>query len=81
MLECCIPAAGTAQPITICIFTARLKNNLIDEDLAWEIAKKYKDKDFSYTDCLSFAVMTRLGCRRAFAFDQHFRQMSFLVFP
>ncbi|HAG09571.1 MAG TPA: VapC toxin family PIN domain ribonuclease [Desulfotomaculum sp.] len=52
-----------------------------DEDLAWEIAKKYKDKDFSFTDCLSFAVMIRLGCQKAFAFDRHFRQMGFLVFP
>lgn len=52
-----------------------------DEELAWEIAKKYKDKDFSYTDCLNFAVMTRLGCQKAFAFDQHFKQMGFLVFP
>lgn len=52
-----------------------------DENAAWELAKKYTDKDFSFTDCLSFAVMTRLGCRKAFAFDQHFRQMGFEVFP
>ncbi|MEW6274797.1 MAG: PIN domain-containing protein [Bacillota bacterium] len=53
----------------------------VDEHLAWELAKKYNDKDFSFTDCLSFAVMSRLGCRKAFAFDQHFRQMGFEVFP
>jgi len=23
-----------------------------DEELAWEIAKKYKDKDFSYTNAI-----------------------------
>ena len=28
----------------------------IEED-AWEIFKKYADKDFSYTDCTSFAAM------------------------
>jgi len=52
-----------------------------DEHLAWELAKKYTDKDFSFTDCLSFTVMSRLDCRKVFAFDQHFRQMGFEVFP
>ena len=28
-----------------------------DEKKAWEIFLKYKDKDFSYTDCTSFAVI------------------------
>lgn len=53
----------------------------IDEDMAWEMAKKYPDKDFSFTDCLSFIVMERLACRKAFAFDQHFRQMGYEVYP
>ncbi|QGP92783.1 23S rRNA-specific endonuclease VapC20 [Neomoorella glycerini] len=52
-----------------------------DEAKAWEIAQKYADKDFSYTDCTSFAVMQRLNCHKAFAFDNHFRQMGFEVFP
>lgn len=52
-----------------------------DEAKAWEIAQKYGDKDFSYTDCTSFAVMQRLNCHKAFAFDNHFRQMGFEVVP
>ncbi|WP_258360070.1 type II toxin-antitoxin system VapC family toxin [Moorella sulfitireducens] len=52
-----------------------------DEAIAWEIARKYADKDFSYTDCTSFAVMQRLNCRKAFTFDNHFRQMGFEVLP
>ncbi len=52
-----------------------------DEVKAWEIAQKYADKDFSYTDCTSFAVMQRLNCRKAFALDNHFRQMGFEVVP
>ncbi|MGI9862447.1 PIN domain-containing protein [Moorella naiadis] len=52
-----------------------------DEAKAWEIAQKYADKDFSYTDCTSFAVMRRLNCRKAFAFDTHFSQMGFEVLP
>ena len=52
-----------------------------DEERAWEIFLKYKDKDFSYTDCTSFAVMQRLSCRKAFTFDNHFRQIGFEVVP
>jgi predicted nucleic acid-binding protein len=39
------------------------------------------DKDFSYTDCTSFAVMQLLGLDTAFAFDQHFRQFGFVCLP
>ena len=52
-----------------------------DEARAWEITQKYADKDFSYTDCTSFAVMQRLNCRKAFAFDTHFNHMGFEVVP
>ncbi len=31
-----------------------------DEETAWDIFLKYKDKNFSYTDCTSFAFMKRL---------------------
>ena len=52
-----------------------------DEDRAWEIFLKYKDKDFSYTDCTSFAVMERLKIDTAFSFDSHFQTMKFQVMP
>ncbi|NPV79593.1 MAG: PIN domain-containing protein [Firmicutes bacterium] len=52
-----------------------------DEEAAWQIAKRYHDKDFSFVDCLSFAVMSRIGCDKAFTFDSHFGQMGFKVFP
>ncbi len=52
-----------------------------DEDRAWEIFLKYKDKDFSYTDCTSFAVMERLKMDTAFSFDKHFLIMKFKVMP
>ena len=47
---------------------------LDDEIKAVEIIRQYTDKTFSYTDACSFAVMERLGLRRALAFDPHFRQ-------
>ena len=52
-----------------------------DEEKAWEIFLKFKDKDFSYTDCTSFALMQRLGIDAAFSFDSHFKTMKFQVFP
>ena len=52
-----------------------------DEKKAWEIFLKYKDKDFSYTDCTSFAVMERLRIETAFSFDNHFQSMKFQVMP
>lgn len=45
-----------------------------DERRARAIIEQYHDKDFSYCDALSFAVMERLEIREAIAFDDHFRQ-------
>jgi predicted nucleic acid-binding protein len=48
-----------------------------DELNARSILDRYDDKDFSLVDAMSFAVMDRLGIRRAFAFDRHFSQYGF----
>ncbi len=50
-----------------------------DEAVAMSIISQYTDKTFSYADATSFAVMERLGVRKAFAFDPHFRQYGFQV--
>ncbi len=50
-----------------------------DEQTAWRIFQQYRDKDFSFTDCTSFAVMRRLRISNALAFDRHFQQMGFRV--
>lgn len=50
-----------------------------DEQEAWRLFQRYADKDFSFTDCTSFAVMRRLRITRALAFDRHFQQMGFRV--
>jgi len=52
-----------------------------DEKRAWEIILKYNDKDFSYTDATSFALMERFGLSEAFAFDEHFEQYGFIRLP
>ena len=45
-----------------------------DERRARAIIEQYQDKEFSYCDAVSFAVMERLDLQEAIAFDDHFRQ-------
>lgn len=52
-----------------------------DKANAIDIFKKYHDKDFSFTDCTSFALMQRLDIKDAFSFDRHFRQIGFITIP
>lgn len=52
-----------------------------DEKRAWKIILQYENKDFSYTDATSFALMERLGIKEAFAFDKHFEQYGFIRLP
>lgn len=47
------------------------------ERSAWDILRKYDTAGFSFTDCVSFAVMQALGITRAFAFDAHFDAAGF----
>ena len=49
------------------------------QDRAWLLFKKYSDKEFSFTDCTSFAVMKEMKLRNAFAFDKHFTQAGFTL--
>ena len=50
-----------------------------DETKAREIIRHLSDKDYSYTDATSFAVMERLHIKEVFTFDQHFAQYSFTL--
>ena len=43
-------------------------------EAAWRIFKAFADKEFSFTDCTSFALMERLHISTAFTFDEHFQQ-------
>lgn len=56
----------------------------IDRDLfqkGWQDFKKYYDKSFSLTDCLSFIVMKQKKIDKALTLDIHFKQVGFQVFP
>lgn len=52
-----------------------------DELSALDSFEKYADQGVSFTDCVSFALMTRLGIDRVFTFDRHFRWAGFTVVP
>jgi len=43
---------------------------------AFAVFQKFADKEWSFTDCVSYVVMERLGISKAFAFDHHFRQFG-----
>lgn len=49
-----------------------------DERRAWEIIGRYSDKDFSFTDATSFAVMERLHIQHVFTLDRDFVQYGFI---
>jgi predicted nucleic acid-binding protein len=56
----------------------------VDEKLfkeGWEYFQLHKDKDYSFTDCISFVVMKTFSIKAAFAFDQHFVQAGFQKLP
>jgi uncharacterized protein len=62
----------------------RVRRELIDNERAErarELFFRYRDKNFSFTDCTSFAVMRELRIRSALTTDRHFRQAGFEVIP
>jgi predicted nucleic acid-binding protein len=42
---------------------------------------QYRDKDLSFTDCTSFAIMRELKVTTVLTTDSHFRQVGFDVLP
>ena len=49
---------------------------LTDVLAAWEIFKNFADKEWSFTDCVSYVVMRGLGVTAAVSLDHHFHQFG-----
>lgn len=47
----------------------------------WILFTKYEDKIFSFTDCVTFAMMHDLGVYQVFSFDADFARAGFVVRP
>jgi predicted nucleic acid-binding protein len=52
-----------------------------DLSRAWEIFVQNPDRDWSFTDCTSRAVMERLHIKRALSLDNHFAEFGIAVVP
>jgi predicted nucleic acid-binding protein len=50
-----------------------------DFRVAWEVFRRFRDKEWSFTDCTSKVVMERLGITHAFAFDTDFEEFGTIV--
>jgi predicted nucleic acid-binding protein len=64
--------------------SSRVQRELIHEERAERargIFFRYRDKDFSFTDCTSFALMREMRLRQALTTDTHFRQAGFQMLP
>ena len=54
----------------------------LTEDLAaqgWELFCQRPDKDWSWTDCISFVLMRERGLKQALTSDGHFEQAGFIA--
>ena len=47
----------------------------------WALLESHADKQWSYVDATSFALMERENVQSAFAFDHHFTQRGLAVLP
>jgi uncharacterized protein len=47
----------------------------------WRVLERHRDKRFSLTDCISFALMKQRKIKTALAFDRHFTQAGFQIAP
>ncbi|MFM8809682.1 MAG: type II toxin-antitoxin system VapC family toxin [Chthoniobacterales bacterium] len=59
------------------VIVAEVDAELRDRAMEWFF--RYEDKDFSFTDCTSFAFMRQEKIREVLTTDRHFRQAGFEV--
>jgi predicted nucleic acid-binding protein len=55
--------------------------SVTDEQAAWELFQERTDRQYSFTDCISFVLMRRLKLSVAIAMDADFKREGFTVEP
>jgi predicted nucleic acid-binding protein len=55
--------------------------SLARSDKARAFFFRYRDKEFSFTDCTSFVIMRELKLQEVLTTDHHFTQAGFLTLP
>ena len=76
LLACCFRENIIRSPI----YHIQYITSEIEEE-AYNLFKKYHDKQLSFTDCTSFAIMNRLRLTTTFTFDSDFEQVGFNKLP
>ena len=74
-------AAERARNIYASLSLQILRPDASIEVRALAFFSKFSDKEISFTDCTSFALMRRERIKTAFTFDSHFSQAGFTVVP
>ena len=74
-------AASKARTIFTSNAFTILRPSIQDELASLELFEKYADQKISFTDCVSFTLMHKVGLKQAFTFDKHFRYAGFEVVP
>ncbi len=71
--------------LDLMIQTGVLEEVWVTEDTAkeaWNVFEKFNvDKEWSFTDCVSYVVMKQREIVEVFTFDHHFEQMGFMKRP
>jgi predicted nucleic acid-binding protein len=58
-----------------------LRPDQSDELAALAYFEKFADQGVSFTDCVSFRLMARVGLQEAFSFDRHFQYAGYTLWP
>jgi predicted nucleic acid-binding protein len=45
-------------------------------DVAWQVFRQFRDKEWSFTDCVSYVTLKKLHIKTAYSFDHHFHQFG-----
>ena len=70
-------AAGWAEDALACSAIEWVEADTEYWRRAIQMVRKFGDQGVSCTDCLSFAIMRRLGIKKVLGFDRHFAAVGF----